>query len=136
MEVRQIKFRAISIEDDNDGWVYGYYTYSSPQGLMDKHWIIDPIGDLIKINPETICQFTGLHDKEGREIYEEDIIEYQTDHFNGNDYEKIMEKSLIKYDEGGFEPLWSMFIMAPSIEELEIKVIGNKFDNPELLKYE
>mgnify|MGYP000025777825 CR=1 FL=1 len=122
--MRQIKFRGKSIELDE--WLYGDLSQNAdgtihiiPQN-PNKH-----VYEL-ECNPETVGQFTGLYDKDGKEIYEGDIIEYM----DGFGLHK--ERDVIKYRDGGFEPIWSITIMR-DIEFLEVKVKGNEIDNPELL---
>jgi uncharacterized phage protein (TIGR01671 family) len=70
--MREIKFRGKRI--DNGEWVYGYYCFN---GYTDeqKHFIIPDYASAfygIEVIPETVGQFTGLHDKNGKEIYEGD----------------------------------------------------------------
>lgn len=90
----------------------------------------DVIGYLV--DPETICQDTGLTDKNGRKIFEGDIVECV---YDGN-----MNVRLIIWDESeldfkgtnGKESYRTNFDYLPCCEELVI--IGNIFDNPNLLK--
>ena len=86
-----------------------------------------------EINIKTIGQFTGLHDKNGKEIYEEDIVYCQTK------YGKA--KALIKFIDGKFVAYWNSAITHPQnrhhIACYEInkrfEVIGNIYEDIELL---
>lgn len=135
--MREIEFRGK--RKDNDEWVYGSLVIDE-----DKYYIFQEINENIKrddyevymleVKPETICQYTGLKDKNGNKIFEGDIIKFQTDD-DYEVYEKIckivFEKAefLVKDSKTKFGP---KFIHIRLIEELE--VIGNIHDNPELLE--
>ncbi len=64
--VRQIKFRGLRM--DGKGWVYGFYI--ERHGISE---ILQPSGTTPVI-PETVGQFTGLLDKNGKEIFEGDVL--------------------------------------------------------------
>ena len=100
-----------------------------------------------KVDPSTICQCTGLKDKNGELIWENDIIHkpFYTDYDAYANSEAYTGR--IQYEDGG----WSVeitksdgSICASSIIEMigyskdieHFEVLGNIFDNPELLKSE
>lgn len=142
--MREIKFRGKSLDGK---WLFGYiYRYVNRDGIDTVAIIeIDNNGfdatlNLHKISHNTIGQFTGLHDKNGKEIYEGDIIRsfdsqgepiLHAIEYENNDAQFIVVLAgYTKYDFGcsGITQKW--------INEFEKEVIGNIHDNPELLKQE
>lgn len=131
-------------------WVEGSYHHQTDYygELCDKHYIIDGTetdmegyGEHYEIDPETLCQYTGVIDKNGKRIWENDIISINT-----YDYMEPEEDFFGKvvYLEG-----WACWCIQPPDEEKFIPlcecegsyqtdrfVEGNIFDNPELLKGE
>ena len=88
-----------------------------------------------------LMQYTGLHDKNGKEIYEGDIIEFSYDMFVGN-FDTFVAKGVVVFDEGAFyvelfeneRTTKDEAYLLYSINLDTIEVIGNKFDNPDLLE--
>ena len=85
-----------------------------------------------EIDPETVCQFTGLYDKNGRKIFEGDIVEGNSEYFTyTHPYGKVV------YDGGQY--LISFDDVLEDIECLgawanDVEIIGNIYDNPEMLE--
>lgn len=141
--MREILFKAK--RKDNGEWVEGYYVYiTNPltgDGKPIKHLICNGtniFNDLI--DPDTLCQYTGLTDKNGNKIWENDIIsiaaysydEPEDDYFGVVAYcEKDACWSLNNNEKYG-EIICECF----GSYTTEIINHGNIFDNPELLEVE
>lgn len=145
--MREILFRGKWL--GNGEWVEGYYckisetTYAFAEDyernpIPVHHYILqETITDWglpnrfnqYEIDPETLCQYTGLKDKSGKRIYENDIIKIENsiDEGIGN----IEFYGGMWYVEG--KPSNSMYDIL-EYDDADVEVIGNIFDNPELLK--
>lgn len=129
--MREILFCARRI--DNGEWVEGYpVKYPSGKVVIFKECGEPP--DILlrcEIDPETICQYTGMKDKNGNRIWENDIlrIENSMDEGIGN----IKFCGGMWYVDG--KPNNSLYDIV-EYDEADVEVIGNIFDNPELLKGE
>lgn len=133
---REILFRGKHIhamdsnEHLNGTWVHGY--------LSDKNYIYDKSleGEFL-VDEDTICQYTGLTDKNGKKIFEGDVVKdsagvcgevkfglyaagFSIQDTNQGFYIEFPEKSLYREELG----YWRN----------KIVVVGNVFDNPELLE--
>ena len=80
--MREILFKAKRI--DNGEWIEGHYTECRGETFIgiDTSSMFEifcpPVIRWFKVSSETLCQFTGLYDKNGNKIWENDIIQYDT----------------------------------------------------------
>lgn len=145
---------------DNGEWVIGYYTYY-PTGMNNTedtmHAIRDTStnpGKLYFVAQSTICQCTGLKDKNGKLIWENDILMCHGNkkdlckvcfgEFKVLDIENMVDVDIVKgwYQKpietdvlSKCEPFChEMPLTNYYLERMEAEVIGNIFDNPELLE--
>lgn len=137
--MRTIKFRGQFVykntQTGENDWVYGYLV-QYPEHI-GKHRIVNE-GINREVLAYTVGQFTGLHDKNGNEIYEGDII-------RGFDSkgEPVIHHIIYDDEEAGFVAVLKGSAKGDFgygrcdqrwITECEKEVIGNIYDNPELLK--
>ena len=139
--MREIKFRAFDAVGDK-GWVYGdlvHYQMVTVDGLEPRVMVGG-----YEVDPESICQYTGLKDEIGRDVYEGDIIK-----IDGSDelprvvifYEHafvIATAEEFGYLEHGEHPYLNDYAHMMCLNEWSntglVRVIGNIIDTPELLK--
>ena len=134
---REILFKAK--RKDNGEWVEGYYVF-----CRKRHYILssstvgydERYDEWIEIDPDTLCQYTGLDDKNDQRIWENDICDRK---------EKYPE--IVTYNKGDWQLDYS-YVFGKEIhtdacnlgfyacERNCVEVIGNVFDNPELLEVE
>ena len=140
---REIKFRGKRI--DKDVFVFGDMLtgmgYKKGKFYILPHLTYYPgdCNDLdgYEVIPETIGQFTGLLDKNGKEIYEGDIIRSYDSENNPIIHSISWDNKKVCYVATMLQhPLIGGPIYKGWIDEFEKEVIGNVFDNPELLKAE
>lgn len=134
----------------NNVWVTGNLIVSN------EKYYIHPVGNVVNVKseigriivmheviPDTICQCTGLKDKNGELIWENDILH------NGNYFVVKWNESCSRFDIvlnnsnnipiGKWEPMicdWKTSDFKEYRKAVDYEVVGNVFDNPELLESE
>lgn len=141
---REIKFRGK--DETLKKWLYGdllqyndgsVYIGERSKTFTDDGYQSPDYSTLLGIDEETIGQFTGLHDKNGKEIYEGDILMCIGER-NDNKGRKYYRKVL--FDNGAFGMTVPEYKCISALcnhvvnGKLNWEVIGNIYDNPELLE--
>lgn len=128
--MRTILFKAK--RKDNCEWVEGYYLpgmkFPAYDGVND--FIIEKNGDYYTICTDTLCQYTGLIDKNGKRIWENDIVVDEDDCYS----EVFWNKKLYNYSLRCLKTehmflmgkRWDVYLLA---NNNQLKVVGNIFDN-------
>lgn len=132
--MREILFRGKRKE--NGKWIYGFLVPKETNSYADGFLIIDgalnydelddyqPSFSTYDVVSETVGQYTGLTDKNGKKIFEGDIVKYRNN-----------LPCKIDYIDSQFVMMWKNFYRNfERVYDDEIEVIGNIYDNPELLK--
>lgn len=147
--MREIKFRARRI--DNGRWVYGQYfitplTDENSGTTPDAGWFfltgetrhcIVQNGVAFVIDLNTLGQYTGLHDKNGKEIYEGDIVESSHRIYDGGE----IRRNVVEFNDFCWRLVAigdGMVANAPiglyARQSGAIMVIGNIYENPEIME--
>lgn len=127
--MREILFRGK--RTDNGEWVEGLLwkkKHNSNKIFISYFPDEDDYEDAVVVDPETVGQYTGLKDKNGKKIFEGDVIRAYGE-IGGYDFTAEVEwGNFIKgWYCGKYRPMYDGF-------NNEYEVIGNKWDNPELLE--
>lgn len=139
--MREILFRGKRV--DTGEWVYGSlvrHKHTSDSPAPDEYHIVQVLvtspGDLIEdsypVVTETVGQYTGLKDKDGRKIFEGDVVHYELAHMSESGY----PYKDAKYNHPKVGPVVftdQCFLPLAYCVEDRILISGNIHDNPELL---
>ena len=141
--MREILFRGK--RKDNGEWVEGFLVIAEDTFKPDNEktcFILEAdasyfghgeFSGVERVIPETIGQFTGLTDKNGKKVFEGDIL--KTDKFS-----EPNKKYIVKYDLqfGAFigQDRYNVYFVTFDGDSDQFEIIGNIHDNPELLKEE
>lgn len=129
--MREILFRGKRKSDGK--WIEGDLSRCLVVGEIHIRKIEDNLSTTThRIAPDTVCQYTGLTDKNGKKIFEGDIVK----HFNNSEDNEKYVIGCIKWDQDSCKFVKEKKDGAKySINnKCTYEVIGNIFDNPELLK--
>lgn len=129
--MRNIKFRGKTGTTEGKKWVYGYlYKIKSFFSEDYQYFIKNEHLQETSVDEETIGQYTGLKDKNGKEIYEGDIVQ--------SDIDRAYVKWNDKYGYFQLIPIGDYYfdsdVIGQALEYADLEVIGNIYDNPELLE--
>ena len=122
--MRTIKFRGLRV--NRREWVYSTESFVQ----TDEGICMGLYNEEKDVIPDTVGQFTGLYDKDGKEIYEGDILQlkYSDGSYHSSSVYYAQQKGYWAVDVSINER-----IILGYIDRTRLVVIGNIYDNPELL---
>lgn len=128
--MREIKFRAYAVEDLIDSqWIengYGVTKIKYTDGASSVH-ILTSYGDY-QVVEDSVGQYTGLKDRNKREIYEGDIVQF-TDNYDTDIPPRI---GVVKFNNASFYITDGAYSCYRWID-INVEIIGNIYENPELI---
>lgn len=134
--MREILFKAKRI--DNGEWVEGFYVAFAGKSFICmcvvEHYCVPTIR-WFEIDPETLCEFTGRCDKNGKRIWENDILMAHLDEL----YPEDVTYETVEWNVNGWGTREKGSVDREYLGEFDLEhyeVVGNIFDNKELLQEE
>jgi uncharacterized phage protein (TIGR01671 family) len=133
--MRDILFRAKSGQTWYYGGVHREKLYRGSIETNDYHYrwhIITDEGDEYRVRPDTICQYTGLTDKNGTKIFEGDIVKHEWEFLSNGNYHHY-EDFIVEFKDSAYyivpikkhENIWTVYLNPKS----EYEVVGNIYDD-------
>ena len=123
MDLRSIKFKAKRL--DNGEWIIGSFVVMKIPALSKTTTgiVVEDGATLHEVDPSTVCQFTGLKDCKGNEIWEHDLIHFVGCKPTAEVFWSEEDYAFVAASEN--EPLY----LLPHVLEIgKIERVGNKFD--------
>lgn len=128
--MREILFRGQTKSDKK--WIYGNLLQTDNGTYVIQNYApFEGIGKY-EVNPKTACQYTGLTDKNGRKIFEGDIVSFYYELGNWGKIAKILFEDG-EYRYRAITSTANLYNCRICGENDSCEVIGNTFDNPELI---
>lgn len=110
------------IQNGDNPWIVGDIVESDPEYIVHDFWV--------RVDPETVGQYTGLTDKHGKEIYEGDFLKGGSLLCTGGVRIDNICGATVRFESGMFK-CGSISLVSVAIHA---EVVGNIYDSPELLR--
>lgn len=117
--MKEIEFRAW--DKESDFWIDNFSISNCGEFIYLEDGFERGISDVI------LEQYTGLRDKNGKEIYENDVVRLMQRGYNDGGMGDKLITRVVKFENGRFENCYTL-------DKYGIEIIGNIHENPELLE--
>lgn len=118
---------------DNSEWIVGNLIQTDDGVYIIQNYVPQHSIKNCEVDPSTVCQCTGLKDKNGKLIFENDIMEAHID----EDFPEDVSRFKVEWNGKGWIENHPDGVDREYLDDFDtehFKVVGNIFDNPELLE--